>query len=109
MKKIRKPWGYEELIESNKKYCVKKLFLKKTHRCSLQYHKRKTETITAIKGNLHIQLGKKKIILKPSMSITIKPKTKHRMHAKYSDCTYMESSTIEINDIVRLQDDYNRI
>ena len=40
-KKIIKPWGYELLIEKNKKYMFKKLFMKKGHRCSLQYHKKK--------------------------------------------------------------------
>ncbi len=40
-KKINKPWGNEELIELNKSYCFKKLFMKKGHRCSLQFHKKK--------------------------------------------------------------------
>ena len=44
MKKIKKPWGSEEIIELNKKFCVKKILMKKKHRCSLQYHKKKIET-----------------------------------------------------------------
>ena len=40
-KKILKPWGYEEILELNKHYCLKKLFMKKNHRCSLQFHKKK--------------------------------------------------------------------
>ena len=28
-KLIKKPWGSEELLELNKKYCLKKLFMKK--------------------------------------------------------------------------------
>ena len=27
--KINKPWGYEELIELNDRYCLKKLYMKK--------------------------------------------------------------------------------
>ena len=38
---IEKPWGFEELIELNDKYCLKKLFMKKGNRCSLQYHEKK--------------------------------------------------------------------
>ncbi len=109
MKIIIKPWGKEKLIELNKKFCVKEIFMKKNHRCSLQYHKKKTETITALRGNLHIQIKNKKIILKPFKSITIRPFTKHRMHAKKTNCTYLESSTIELNDIIRLKDDYRII
>ena len=50
MKKVNKPWGSEEIIELNKKFCVKKIYMKKKHRCSLQFHKKKIETITALKG-----------------------------------------------------------
>ena len=38
IKKIKKPWGYEEILEINKKFMFKKLFMKKNNRCSLQYH-----------------------------------------------------------------------
>ena len=31
---IDKPWGHEELLEKNDKYMLKKLFMKKNHRCS---------------------------------------------------------------------------
>lgn len=109
MKKIKKPWGSEEIVELNKKFCVKKIFMKKKHRCSLQYHKKKIETITALKGNLHIQIKNENIVLKPMQSITIKPNTKHRMKAKYSNCVYLESSTIELKDVIRLEDDYRII
>ena len=112
MKKIIKPWGYELLIEKNKRYMVKKLFMKKGHRCSLQFHKKKIETIFIISGNLKIFYGKNKNKLnyktfKPQNTITINPKTIHRMQA-VSDCVYLEASTPEITDVVRLSDDYKR-
>ena len=40
--KILKPWGFEVLLEKNSIYVLKKLFMKKNHRCSLQYHKKKS-------------------------------------------------------------------
>lgn len=110
--KISKPWGYELLIEKNKKYMFKKLFMKKGHRCSLQFHKKKIETIFVVSGNLRIFYGKNKNNLKyktykPQSTITIKPKTIHRMQA-ISNCIYLEASTPEIFDVVRLGDDYSR-
>lgn len=33
--KVEKPWGYEELVDCNDKYVVKKLFMKKGHKLSL--------------------------------------------------------------------------
>ena len=111
-KKINKPWGYELLIEKNKKYMFKKLFMKKGHRCSLQYHNRKIETIFIISGNLKIYFGDDKNKLryktfKPHNTITLRPKKIHRMQA-VNDCIYLEASSPEIMDVVRISDDYKR-
>ena len=111
-KKINKPWGYELLIEKNKKYMFKKLYMKKGHRCSLQFHKVKIETIFVVSGDLKIFYGKNKNKLnyktfKPQNTITINPKIIHRMQA-VSDCVYLEASSPEIKDVVRLSDDYKR-
>ena len=64
--------------------------MKKKHRCSLQFHKKNRDNYSS-KRQLHIQIKSKNIILKPYQSITIKPYTKHRMHAKNTNCIYMES------------------
>ena len=108
-KKIIKPWGYEILLEKNKFYSVKKLFMKKGHRCSLQLHKKKIETITCLKGKLSIQINKKKIVLKKNETITLRPKQIHRMSAETGNCLYMESSSNHLTDVVRIEDDYSRV
>ena len=113
MKKIIKPWGYEKIIEINKKYLLKKLFMKKNHRCSLQFHKKKKETIYILSGKLRIYLGKNKNklnskIYKSGNNITIKPKIIHRMKA-ITNCLYLEASTPQNKDVVRLSDDYKRV
>ena len=46
MKKINKPWGSEEIIELNKKFCVKNLHEKK-HRCSLQFIKKNRDNYSS--------------------------------------------------------------
>jgi mannose-6-phosphate isomerase-like protein (cupin superfamily) len=110
--KVEKPWGYEELIECNDKYVVKKLFMKKGHKCSLQYHKLKRETILVLNGELLISIGKDKESLEtksyfPGDAVTIEPYTVHRMEAA-EDCLYSETSTNELWDVVRLEDSYGR-
>ena len=112
MKKIIKPWGFEEILEINKKYLLKKLYMKKNHRCSLQYHNKKKETIYVISGKLKIFIGKsrkklKSKIYKKGSNITIEPKVIHRMQA-VTNCLYLEASTPQNSDVVRLSDDYNR-
>ena len=112
---IDKPWGYEKIIEFNEKYMVKELFMKAGNQCSLQYHNFKTETIYVLDGELEIIKGS---IKKNSGNlnqekytkgdvITLYPGDVHRMRAK-SDCLYLEASTSEMDDVVRLKDDYNR-
>jgi mannose-6-phosphate isomerase len=113
MKIIKKPWGSETILEINKKYLLKKLYMKKNHRCSLQFHNYKKETIYVLKGKLRIIIGKNKNklnskIYKMGDSITIKPKIIHRMEA-VTDATYLEASTPEIHDVVRIVDDYKRV
>jgi mannose-6-phosphate isomerase-like protein (cupin superfamily) len=111
--KIEKPWGYEELIECNDKYVVKKLFMKKGHSCSIQYHELKTETIVVLSGRLLIYIGNSLDSLTSTEyicgdTITIKPYTIHRMES-IEDCLYLETSTNELWDVIRLQDNYNRV
>lgn len=107
-KRVVKPWGYEELIELNNKYCFKKLFMKKGHRCSLQYHEKKIETLFCFKGKLFIEVNDQKVILKEGEAMTLMPGEIHRMSAKDEDVIYFESSTIELDDVVRVEDDYGR-
>lgn len=109
MQTISKPWGKEELLDVQNKYVVKRLFMKKRCRCSLQYHKKKTETIIVIDGILLIHLDDRIIsVLRPGEYMTILPGRKHRMEGS-TDVTYMEVSTPELDDVVRLRDDYGRI
>lgn len=110
---IDKPWGREELIELNDKYMVKKLTMWAGHRCSLQYHSLKRETIYVLSGALKIVFGESQDSLEEGVfhagdTITIPPKIIHRMEG-VEDAVYLEASTPEIEDVVRLVDDYNRV
>ena len=112
MKIIEKPWGKEEVIEINDHYMVKKLTMWKSHRCSLQYHKQKKETIYVLSGQLKIYSGSSENdlavkIYGPNETTTLFPGTIHRMEG-VEDCVYLEASTPQMEDVVRIQDDYNR-
>ena len=112
MKIIEKPWGKEEVIEINEHYMVKKLTMWKGHRCSLQYHNQKKETIYVLSGQLKIHSGpsENELTVKiygPNDTITLLPRTIHRMEG-VEDCVYLEASTPQMEDVVRIQDDYNR-
>lgn len=109
---IRKPWGKEEVIEINDKYMVKKLTMWAGHRCSLQYHEQKKETIYVLSGKLNIIQGSTVETLVDRHyvagdTVTIPPRLIHRMEG-VEDSVYLEASTSEIDDVVRLADDYKR-
>jgi mannose-6-phosphate isomerase-like protein (cupin superfamily) len=109
---IRKPWGQEEVIEINDRYMVKKLTMWKGHRCSLQFHNQKQETIYVLSGSVKIYTGTSPHELSEGIyqvheTITLTPGVIHRMEA-LEDSVYLEASTPEMDDVVRLSDDYNR-
>lgn len=112
MKIIEKPWGKEEVIEINDKYMMKRLTMLKGHRCSLQFHNYKKETIYVLSGKLNIISGTDKENLSERIytageSITISPGVVHRMEGA-EDSVYIEASTPEMEDVIRLVDDYQR-
>ncbi len=112
MQVIEKPWGREEVVEINDKYMVKRLTMWAGHRCSLQYHNYKKETIYVLSGILKIIQGEAqdKLVEKlyyPGDTITIPPRLIHRMEG-VEDSIYLEASTPEMDDVVRLVDDYQR-
>lgn len=110
--KIDKPWGYEELIEKNDFYVVKRLMMRAGNRCSLQLHNEKRETIVVLQGALSVQIGDsienlEEVELSFGDTLTLEPRKIHRMSAR-EDCLYLEASTTQLDDVVRLSDDYGR-
>lgn len=107
---VDKPWGSETIIEVNANYTVKRLFMKKDCKCSLQLHQFKHETIYVLDGKLRIWLGNdgKYIDYEKGFTCIIEPGVIHRMEG-ITDCVYLESSTSELDDVVRIEDDYGRV
>jgi quercetin dioxygenase-like cupin family protein len=92
---------------------VKKLTMWAGHRCSLQYHNLKKETIYVLSGVLKISQGISQDKLEDKLytagdTLTIPPGLIHRMEG-IEDAVYLEASTPEMDDVVRLVDDYKRV
>jgi mannose-6-phosphate isomerase-like protein (cupin superfamily) len=113
VKMINKPWGWEKLVEVNKDYVVKELFMKEGNSCSLQYHEKKHETFYVLIGKLKFEVGPDKnnleeMELNEGEFYTIEPLVVHRMSA-IVDSLYLESSTNHLDDVIRLEDKYGRV
>jgi mannose-6-phosphate isomerase len=112
MNAIVKPWGAEELLEKNESYVVKRLIMNEDHCCSLQYHEQKHETVYLLEGKLLITHGftvdqLRETVMLPGDFFVVPPKMIHRMKAVV-DSVYLEASTPQLNDVIRLQDNYGR-
>jgi len=108
MKIIDKPWGNEVwLVTNNKNYSLKILNIKKGKRLSLQYHTIKDESLYLDDGIAHITIDNKEFDIGPGAVLEIPPGTLHRFEA-IIDCRFIEVSTPELEDVIRIEDDYNR-
>ncbi len=110
--KVDKPWGHEIRWAINDKYLGKILHIKRGAQLSRQYHEVKDETIYVLNGVLILELGKDPIetkVLGEGESYRIEPTVIHRFRAPPdSYVNLIEVSTPEIEDVVRIEDDYGR-
>jgi quercetin dioxygenase-like cupin family protein len=109
--RVPKPWGYEIHWAVSERYVGKILHINAGHALSLQYHKLKDETVYVHSGTLLYEIEIDGVLTRremgPGDAIHVPPGTVHRMTA-IEDCDVLEASTPELNDVVRLQDNYGR-
>ena len=107
--KVIKPWGFETRWAITEKYLGKILHINAGHRLSLQYHEVKDESIYVLKGVLKLHLQGEVYEMKEGDSMRIQPGKIHRFEAPSGcDVELIEVSTPEIDDVIRVEDDYNR-
>ena len=107
--KVDKPWGHELRFARTDRYAGKVLFIKAGSQLSLQYHDVKDEAFFVQSGTLELVLGKEQraVRMEAGESARITPGTVHRFRA-VTDVTLFEVSTPELEDVVRLEDDFGR-
>jgi mannose-6-phosphate isomerase len=107
-----KPWGWQKIWAYADNYVGKILHINPGQRCSLKYHDSRDKTIHVLSGVLMIYLNEFQVehTLSAGMSVRIVPKTIHRFEAPPNGepVVLLESSTPELNDVIRLEDDYDR-
>jgi quercetin dioxygenase-like cupin family protein len=119
---VEKPWGREIWYADQSAYAGKLLEVKKGCRLSLQYHERKTETLYLLSGKVLltfralaagespsaslVSAADQRVWL-PGQTVHIPVRTIHRFEA-LEDSVLIESSTPDLTDVVRLQDDFSR-
>jgi mannose-6-phosphate isomerase len=111
-----KPWGHEVIFAAVEgQYVGKIIHVTAGHSLSLQYHRRKDETISVISGAALFEYGPSADALTsqhfgPADTIHLPAGAVHRITA-ITDLVFAEASTAQPGwreDVVRLEDKYGR-
>ncbi len=107
----KRPWGSFTRFTNNEPSTVKLLYINKGEEFSLQYHTHRKEFWKIISGNPEIVIGDKTENPKEGDEFVIMPNTNHRISAPKDDVTVLEISEgqFDEDDIVRIEDKYNRV
>lgn len=133
-KRVNKPWGHELWISDGVQmpYALKRIVFQAGNQTSLQVHKFKSETNYVLSGTGVLLISKKwfdvdrfvhgqmsddeinahigeldTVSLAEGVAFHVTPGHLHRVIAT-TDLTFMEASSPELDDVIRLQDDTNR-
>ena len=111
-RRIDKPWGHELWYALTDRYAGKILRIEAGHRLSLQYHEHKDESNYLMSGRLRLTRGTS---ADEMTSVELGPGDVWRntagivhMVEALEDCEVLEVSTPEVEDVVRLEDNYGR-
>jgi mannose-6-phosphate isomerase len=111
-RRVDKPWGHELIWAHTDRYVGKILVIEAGQRLSLQRHLVKDESILVSSGRLRLHLEDDEGTvcteeLGPGEHRHVPTGRIHRYEA-IDRCTLIEVSTPELDDVVRLEDDFGR-
>jgi mannose-6-phosphate isomerase len=111
-RRVPKPWGHELIWAHTDRYVGKVLVIETGKRLSLQRHEIKDEAIYVLAGRLRLSLEDEDGVVQteelgPGDHRRVATGRIHRYEA-LERVELMEVSTPELDDVVRLEDDYGR-
>mgnify|MGYP001464613232 CR=1 FL=1 len=111
-RKVNRPWGTFDSIDSGERFQVKRITVKPGGRLSLQRHEKRAEHWVVIKGTAKVTRGKDVFVLKENESTFIPIGVIHRLENPGTDS--LEIIEVQTgtyfgeDDIYRLEDEYGR-
>jgi len=111
-RKVYRPWGYFDSLDFGDNFQVKRLLINAGAKISLQKHTHRAEHWVVVKGLATITSGEKIIELKINQSTFIPKGTIHRVENKQNSpleiIEVQTGSYLGEDDIIRIEDDYDR-
>jgi mannose-1-phosphate guanylyltransferase/mannose-6-phosphate isomerase len=111
-KRVYRPWGYYEGLDSGERFQVKRIMVKPGSKLSLQMHHHRAEHWVVVSGTAKVIRGEETLMLSENQSTYIPLGAKHRLENIGRVPLHMievqSGSYLGEDDIVRLEDDYKR-
>ena len=111
-RKVLRPWGYYDSIDVDDGFQVKRILVNPGAKLSLQKHQHRAEHWVVVKGIATITRGDDVFVLKENQSTYIPKGEVHRLeNTEEIDLEIIEIQTGDYlgeDDIIRLEDDYQR-
>jgi mannose-6-phosphate isomerase len=109
---VAKPWGSELIWAETDRYAGKLIAIEAGQRLSLQLHDRKEESVYVLAGllRLHLEDGDgtmQHADLGPGDHAHVPARRRHRFEA-LERVELIEVSTPDLDDVIRLEDDFGR-
>lgn len=112
-RKVFRPWGWYDLIESGEHFQVKKLHVNPGAQLSLQMHHKRAEHWIVVNGIAMVTNGERYLTLTKGESTYIPVGTKHALENKTNqalEVIEVQSGTyLGEDDIIRFEDIYGRV
>jgi mannose-6-phosphate isomerase len=110
----RRPWGTFTVLDEGNNYKVKRIEVLPEKRLSYQKHSRRAEHWMIVEGEAKVTLNDEEITLRVGETIDIPIEAAHRIENPHGAelLVFIEiqrGSYLGEDDIVRLQDDFNRV
>ncbi|MBI3436402.1 MAG: mannose-1-phosphate guanylyltransferase/mannose-6-phosphate isomerase [Proteobacteria bacterium] len=110
--KVHRPWGSYQSLDSASRFQVKRIVVNPGGRLSLQLHHHRAEHWVVVRGAARVTVGETIKMLHENESIYIPIGTNHRLEnpgkIELEIIEVQTGSYLGEDDIVRLQDDYQR-
>ena len=111
-KRVYRPWGYYEGLDSAERFQVKRLMVKPGCKLSLQMHHHRAEHWVVVTGTAKVTRGDETVLLSENQSTYIPLGTKHRLENVGKVALHLievqSGGYLGEDDIVRFEDDYKR-
>ena len=107
-----RPWGSYTVLEDERGYKIKRIVVKPGKRLSLQKHYHRNEHWIVVSGTATVTVGERNFLLRENESTFIRMGEVHRLANEGKIPVVLIEAQVGSytgeDDIVRLQDDFNR-